>query len=333
MPSNKEAFIRYRAINRCLINKGLATKEDLIRACSEATSHDVSWRTIAEDIRAMRNDEGLGFEAPIENVVNQGYRYSDPDYSIDLVPLSNEELRSLEFASRLFQEYSQVGIFSTFSGAVERLSQKLSLRIAEENESRLGKIVEFESSTSDGGSGLVDEFIECIRHQIAVRVGYLSFSSRKKSNPMIHPYFLKEYRNRWYLIGWHEEYGEIRTLALERIESLERDYSVNFHRVPFDPAAYYHHAIGISVNNTEPVDALIRVTAREWPYIHSQPWHHSQELISEDSDFVEFRLRIIVNFEFKSLLLSYGSRIEILKPESLRIELAEEYKKAMKIYR
>ncbi|MCB9245595.1 MAG: WYL domain-containing protein [Flavobacteriales bacterium] len=332
MPSNKEAFIRYRAINRCLINKGLATREDLIRACSEATSHDVSWRTIAEDIRAMRQDEVLGFEAPIENVVNQGYRYSDPAYSIDRIPLKDEELRSLQFAARLFQEYSQVGIFTTFSGAVERLSQKVAIRLQEGSESGLGKIIEFESTTSDGGSGLVDDFIECIRHRIVVRIAYVSFSSGSRSNPRIHPYFLKEYRNRWYLIGWHEDHGAIRTLALERIESVERDYGASYRVEQFDPARYYEHAIGVSVNDSEPVHALIRVDKREWPYIQTQPWHSSQQLVRENEGSVEFSLHIIVNFEFKSLLLSYGKRIEVLEPADLRRDIRRELGEAFESY-
>ena len=64
MPSNKEALVRYRAINRCLINNNIATKQVLISACTEAVGALVSWRTIAGDINAMRNNAQLGYMAP-----------------------------------------------------------------------------------------------------------------------------------------------------------------------------------------------------------------------------------------------------------------------------
>ncbi len=331
MPANKDALIRYRAINRCLINRGIASKDDLIDACSEATTHDVSWRTIAEDIRAMRNDLSLGYEAPIENVPNQGYRYSDPDYSIDRIPLNNEELSSLSFAAKLLDQYRDVGIFSTFSGAVQKLSEKLMIRLSGTGDDDK-KVVAFETSTADGGGDWIDELLGHIRRKTVVRIGYFSFSSGRQSTHLIHPYFLKEYRNRWYLVGWHEAYSQIRTLALERIDSMEPDYTTSYRDQEFDASAYYKNAIGVSVNDSEPVLAKIRILAREWPYVESQPWHHSLKATDKGEEFVIFTLKVIVNYEFKNLLLSYGNSIEVLEPESLRRTIAAEISSASAKY-
>lgn len=332
MPSNKEAFIRYRAINRCLINGKVVSKEKLIDACSEATSHDVSWRTIAEDIRVMRQDDGLGFHAPIENVVNQGYRYTRDDYSIDNIPLNNEEVDSLGFAARLLEQYRDVGIFSTFSGAVQKLSQKLSIKL-QSDEHDIDKVIDFESSTSDGGSTLIDPLMTHIRQKTVLNIRYYSFSSGRESVHTVHPYFLKEYRNRWYLLGWHETYKQMRTLALERIISLEPEYSIVFEKKSFDPAKYYANAIGVSVNNSDVINAKLKVVAREWPYIESQPWHHSMHIIEESKDHVIFGLHLIVNYEFKNLILSFGSGIEVLGPQSLRSEIARDFLRSAEVYK
>lgn len=331
MPANKDALIRYRAINRCLINKGIASKDALMDVCSEATGHDVSWRTIAEDIRAMRNDLSLGYEAPIENVPNEGYRYSDPDYSIDRIPLNNAELGSLTFAAKLLDQYRDVGIFSTFSGAVQKLSEKLKIRLSESGEEDK-KVVSFESSTTDGGGTWIDEILGHIRMKTVIRIEYFSFSSGRQSTHLIHPYFLKEYRNRWYLVGWHEGYSQIRTLALERIDSMEPDYKTAYREQDFDASAYYRNAIGVSVNDTEPVLVRIRILAREWPYVRSQPWHHSLKLEEEANDQVTFSLHVIVNYELKNLLLSYGKSVEVLEPLSLREQIASELKDASHQY-
>jgi len=323
--------MRYRAINRCLINNGIASKEQLVNACIEATSHEVSWRTVAEDIRVMRNDLTLGYEAPIENVVNRGYRYTDPEYSIDRIPLNNEELSSLTFAARLLDQYRDVGIFSTFSGAVQKLSEKLKIRLSESGNER-EKVVAFESSTTDGGGTWIDELLAHIRRETVIKVRYFSFSSAREATHLIHPYFLKEYRNRWYLIGWHEQYEQIRTLALERIDSLEPDYHTSYRKQAFDANAYYRTAIGVSVHDSEPVHALIQIESREWPYVKSQPWHHSMKLVEDLEEHVVFSLDVIVNYEFKHLLLSFGKAVKVLEPKELRDELAAELSAAARHY-
>ena len=64
--ASKNALIRYRAINRCLIDYKIVSMEKLIEQCKIATYQPyISKRTIQEDIRAMRNDEFLGYDAPI----------------------------------------------------------------------------------------------------------------------------------------------------------------------------------------------------------------------------------------------------------------------------
>ena len=279
----------------------------------------------------MRNDLSLGYEAPIENVPNQGYRYSDPDYSIDRIPLNNEELSSLSFAAKLLDQYRDVGIFSTFSGAVQKLSEKLMIRLSESGGDDK-KVVAFETSTADGGGDWIDELLGHIRRKTVVHIGYYSFSSGRQSTHLIHPYFLKEYRNRWYLVGWHEAYSQIRTLALERIDAMEPEYTTSYRDHEFDASEYYKNAIGVSVNDSQPVLAKIRIVAREWPYVESQPWHHTLKLEEKGDDFVTFSLKVIVNYEFKNLLLSFGSSIEVLEPSSLRETIADELRGATSKY-
>jgi predicted DNA-binding transcriptional regulator YafY len=333
MPSNKEALIRYRAINRCIINKGIASKDDLIRACEEATYHDVSWRTVAEDIRAMRYDEQLGFEAPIENVVNEGYRYGMEGYSIDKIPLNSEEVNALNFASRLLMQFKDIGIFNTFGGAVEKLSEKLSFGLRERENKNLENIVAFEKSLSDGGSKWINSFLDCIRSKTVVRISYHSFSSGRKAEHVLHPYFLKEDRNRWYVVGWHDGYNEIRTLALERIDKLKEDYAVAYKPGEFDISEYYKNAIGVTVDRTEPVRIVLKVPQREWQYISTQPWHESMKMLEMADGFVRFEVTLIVNFELKSMLLSFGGSIEVIEPQSLRDWISKEWQLALDRYK
>lgn len=332
MPANKEALVRYRAINRCLIDRRISTKDNLIDACTEAIGAHVSWRTIAGDIKAMRQDEQLGYLAPIINIKNEGYAYSDKNYSIDSIPLQKEELLAISFAAKLLKQYSQVDLFSTFSGAVEKLSEKVDIKIKENNTTELGEVIAFEKSTEDGGSRYINDLLQHIRQKTVVRMEYHSFSSNSTKTHTIHPYFLKEYRNRWYVIGLHESYHEIRTLALERIKQLEPDYSEVYKESDVDMNQYYQHAVGISVTKDEPIEIVFELSKREYQYIESQPIHRSQKCLSMAENSVTVQLNAILNYELKTTLLALGSKIKVLKPNSIRDFLKGEATAMLKHY-
>ena len=111
MPKNKEALIRYRVINRCLLDKTYVTRRELKEACEKALDiYPIGERTIDADINAMRHDNRLGYMAPIKMDRRRGvYYYEDPAYSIDNIPLNEDELESIVFASKLLEQFKGSG--------------------------------------------------------------------------------------------------------------------------------------------------------------------------------------------------------------------------------
>ncbi|MBQ9576118.1 MAG: hypothetical protein IJV11_04495 [Muribaculaceae bacterium] len=110
MPANKNALIRYKTIDRCLRNRfRLWTIDDLTEACSaalremEGVTKGVSVRTVQGDLQMMRSDK-LGYNAPIEVFDRVYYRYADPDYSINGMPLTEDDCRLLRQAVEMLDE-------------------------------------------------------------------------------------------------------------------------------------------------------------------------------------------------------------------------------------
>lgn len=332
MSVTKEALIRYRAINRALVQQKVVPKEKLIRICSEAIGVEVAWRTIAGDINAMRNSDQLGFYAPIKNERGLGYRYTDENFSIDQIPLQDEEITALSFAAKLLKQYSHIKIFSTFSGAVEKLSQNLDVQIRHQDQADLGDFIAFEDNTSDGGSVFLNEMLQHIRQKTVISILYNSFSSQTQKEHIIHPYFIKEYRNRWYVLGFHEQYNELRTMALERIITISPTYNITFKPSTFDVASYYKDAIGVSILSTPPQNVILSVVKSQWQYLQSQPLHPTQTLIEESETDVIVKIHVICNYELRSALLSMGGAIKVLKPQSLRSEMEKEIKRILQNY-
>lgn len=107
MPANKNALIRYKTIDRCLRNRYRRwTIDDLVEACSDALYEmegilkGVSVRTVQGDLQIMRSDK-LGYNAPIEVYDRIYYRYTEPDYSISDMPLTEDDCLLLKEAVEL----------------------------------------------------------------------------------------------------------------------------------------------------------------------------------------------------------------------------------------
>lgn len=330
MSGNKEALIRYRAINRCLQNKKSATKDELVRACSEAVGTQVAWRTVASDIHAMRFDEGLKFYAPIVNEKNLGYRYEDPKYSIDNIPLSNRDMDALSFAARLLKQYSSVEIFRQFADAVDRLNERVSLPLSEARSEQ--SILGFEYVTGNTGSEHLNQLIELIKNKTVARITYRSFSRDEDREYVIHPYYLKQYRNRWYLVGRYEDTEGIRTFGLDRMVQILPDYKVTYRPSMFDSRAYYSDAIGVSVFDTPPVEIKLWISRKQAPYILTLPIHESQKVISENAEGVTIALKVIINYELISSILAMGSDAKVLSPPELMDQVRKQLKSGLGNY-
>jgi predicted DNA-binding transcriptional regulator YafY len=329
MSGNKEALIRYRAINRCICNKKTATKDELIRACTDALGIQVAWRTIAADINAMRYDEGLKYYAPIKNNRGIGYFYEDPDYSIDEIPLNQEELHALKFTSNLLKQFSSVDIFDSFNIAVSKLSERLEIGIKSNEEGAKYNFIEFETGVVQSGSEFLAQIIDAIKSKVVIKLHYGSYQREGIKEYSLHPYYLKEYRNRWYAIGWCDEVRDIRTFGLDRIKHIDEMYDTDYYQSNFNPKEYYKHALGISVmQNVEPTKIQVLISAKQTPYVLSRPIHHSQELVSQSGKGAIINLFVIINYELISTFLSLGSDLEVVSPIELKSQLMEQHRKA-----
>ena len=145
------------------------------------------------------------------------------------------------------------------------------------------------------------------------------------------PHALKMFERRWYLIGrYHKTH---RTFALDRMTNVVLQEE-NFKRDPkFDLEKMFSGSYGIIVEDI-PVESIwLKVEAHQANYLRSLPLHRSQmELNSKSEDYAIFALRVCPTFDLRQKILSLGSAVEVLKPESLREEMREEVRRMSKMY-
>lgn len=321
MPKNKNAFIRYRIIDSAIRNKHkkFPSKLDLIEACSGLGQ--VSARTIDGDIYDMKFDEELGYAAPIEyNRKQKGYYYSDPNYSINNLPLKQEDLYALEFACSLLKQFDGVEPIKQFMQSVEKIEDYVNLRTTYGNDDFL-QIVETEKSLTQLGNEHLSTILQSIKEQQTMLLHYQGYGHTSVKVYQLHAYVLKEYRNRWYVVGQDANSNQIKTFALERIKQIIPT-NASFTRDPdFNPANYFKYSFGISVNDLHAQEIHLQFNPKEAPFIKSQPLHQTQKILVDNDKKLVIAITVIPSYELKSHILSYGSQVKIIKPKALATEI------------
>ena len=134
MPANKYALLRYRIIDRCLTNKGkpFPSREDLRQACEDALfgsgGDAISLSTIDKDIWAMKNENELGYYAPIKfSKQNGGYFYEEEGYSISELSLGDEDLEAIRFATATLEQFRSIPIFKQYESAIDKIINRVNI--------------------------------------------------------------------------------------------------------------------------------------------------------------------------------------------------------------
>ena len=192
--------------------------------------------------------------------------------------------------------------------------------------------IHFERNPEIGGSKYFDLLVRAIENKQVLRLYYLPFYEDKPYFNEVHPYLLKEYKSRWYLVGLNAFKGKVRTYALDRIRDLQISTGTEYSPPAFDTEAYFKNAIGIIAPEGPPPLIKLAVQLTQAQYLISRPWHDSQNILEENEEQVVFSFRVHPTYEFRSLVLSLGKDGAIVEPVSLREEMKQELEYMLKHY-
>jgi len=335
MAQNKNALIRYKTIDKCLQNAYRKwTLVDLIDACSDALYEyegkdtNVSKRTVQLDIQLMRSDK-LGYNAPIICYERKYYKYEDSDYSITNIPLTENDMNVLTETVEMLKQFKDFSLFSELGGIIQRLEDKV---YTEKTKSTA--IIHLDKNEHLKGLEHLDLLYQAILKKICLKLTYQSFKARTPSDFTFHPYILKEFNNRWFLVGKKDKGESILTLALDRILNIDFDLKATYQNDDFDGDEFYQHTIGVTVlKRNKPSNVVLKIDCYNAPYVLTKPFHPSQEVLEKmPGGGVIIQLRVHQNFELERLLLGFGDGLEVLKPKGLRTRLSQKLKRAAALY-
>ena len=297
--SKRESISRYNLIIKKLRKLPCTFDEiaDYLSRESELQSYNfnVSKRTFQRDLDDIRSLFNIDIQ----------YDFSGKVYSIN-----NEEQQ--EVNDRILEA------FDTFNA----------LNVSD----RLSKYIHFEKRRPQGTENLYG-LLHSIKNGFQINFSYQKFWDDVAEKRSFEPYALKEFKNRWYVIGKDLKDEKIKSFALDRLTDLHITKRAFKYPKDFDIEEYYKHCFGIiSPNGSKPQEIILSFDPIQGKYIKSLPLHESQIVILETKSELQIKLFLCVTFDFELELLSYGENVKVLNPKSLADRIRCEHQKAFKLY-
>ncbi|MFW5700137.1 MAG: helix-turn-helix transcriptional regulator [Cyclobacteriaceae bacterium] len=334
MSINKNAIIRYRTLDKCFRNPGRRYFiEDLLEACNLALidfgidGEGVKRRQLYDDIRFMESEQG--WSIPLlkkRDGKKTWYRYEDTNFSIDNQPMNEAEANHLREAISLLQRFKGLPQFEWINELIPKLEHSFKLKPIEQ------EIMGFDSNEFLKGIEYIEVLFNAIFYKRVLKIDYKSFKSEIPSSQIIHPYYLKQFNNRWFLFGHNHDLNMITNLALDRIICVD-ETNFEYRENELDFYEFFEDVIGVTrPEDTEIITLKLQFSTSRAPYVLTKPIHGSQKKVSLDENGLIITIEVIPNFELDQLILSFGADVKVLEPGSYQNKIHTLLKNAIKKY-
>ena len=292
---------RYLQILQLIEKSKFATSAEMLDKIIES-GIKISDRQLKRDIESLRTEFGLDIHY---SVFKKGYY------------LDNEDLTFPYFLKLL-----------EFSQNIDLLTSYL------KEGSNISEYIEFEDYNTFKGLQYIREIAFFIKDGLEVRLKYKRFDAKTEKEYNFQPYLLREYLNRWYVIGLLSDTEEIRTFGLDRIVSLNNS-GQKFKKCKSNSiVSLFRNVIGINASDNDIVEDIELVCKPfQGNLLKTLPLHNSQKIILETPDEIVFSYKLVVNFELKQRLLMISTQSKVTKPVSLKNEIEKMLTEAQNCYK
>lgn len=339
MPTNKNALTRYALIDRMLANRHKAYSiqditDELAEKLPSLGQEGVSKRCVEKDLNYLEFDSPFNVEieeywidASDKNdrpYQKRCIRYFDPTFSIFKPKLTEDEKSVLSIALDTLGQFEGLENFEWLRDLKERL-----------NFVERQPIISLSKNIHSNSTLIARLFTAISLHQVII-LCYHTFINSDSKEVSIVPYLIKEYNNRWFLIGSACDTGKILTFPLDRIDDFTIDFKNSYIPAPLDLTERYEEIIGVTFNEEQPLEKItFWVSDKSKDYIETKPIHGSQTRVKGVKDhklrdlnpklkggtffYIECRL----NYELIRELTSYGPELVVISPGNIVATIKE----------
>ncbi len=293
-------FKRYMLILEKLNQSNFPSFNDIKEYLCE-WGFDISYRTLQRDIEQIRNEFGVELEYSKQH---RGY-FVNQEKGINLDQFFN---------------------FMEIAKTANLLNESLS-----ENKQSLNYI-NFDRSNKVKGLEYIPIILRAIKQEKWLKLRHYHFLRGYASDRRLSPYLLKEYQNRWYVLGIDPQY-RVSVFALDRIQQVELEEEKFIFDKEFQPNKVFDKRIGVSgLEYSQVEEVILSYSCEQAMYIKTLPIHHSQKILIDNEEELRISIEVVINYELMMEILKRGADVKVIQPQHLAQEIQNIYCKALSQY-
>src|SRR5919109_131151 len=324
MPRNDQITRQWHSLRRLENSHGL-TLSALVEAVPD--DYPKNARTVRRDLEAL---EAVGFPLVTERHNGQTrWRLIEGFREIPALGFSATELMALTFSRKLLQPLEGTEIQSALNSALNKVASALPPQghqyvRALDNLFSIGlgphKNYQQYKNTID----LITRAIDKTR---TAQIRYFSASRNSTGRREVDPYRLWYASGGLYLIAYDHLRKDVRMFAVERIRSMT--FTDHPYQMPlgFNVEEYVQDALMIMRGRRVDVELLFSKKVAAW--VKDKLWHASQEAVPMKDGRLRTILKVADTDELVGWILSFGSQVRVISPETLRTKVRDEAKRVL----
>lgn len=167
---------------------------------------------------------------------------------------------------------------------------------------------------------------KAIEENSELKISYFDYVSEREKNKTIQPYRLKQKDFKWYVLATDSTEVPFKSYALERIRDIEVLGKFKPKKIDFESP--FQDAIGMFTNE-DAVKVVLEFDHRDGHYLKANPMHHSQKIISESKETIQFELFVKPTLDFIMEIMKRTWSLKVIEPEFLKEKFLGYWKDAI----
>ncbi|WP_418510799.1 helix-turn-helix transcriptional regulator [Corallibacter sp.] len=293
---------RLQFIIQFIYDETYASKERILEFLNDK-DFNISSRTLERDFEKIKSDFGIELTY---NKQHNGY-YVDKEKSVKV--------------ASFFKFLELVSLADVFADGLKNNTSTLDY-------------VQFDDSSNLKGLNNLETILMAIKQERDLEFTHHNFYFKTYKEKIITPIIVKEYINRWFVIGVPKGEHEIRTFGIERISNIRLGKLSTKERAPYlEQTKRFKNIIGLRYTDDKPEHIVLKVSDLHLKYLESLPLHHSQKSKPHsDHGFAIVTYDLIPNYEFIIEILKMSIETEVLEPQWFRERIKKEVEQIYKKY-
>ncbi|AEH01984.1 YafY family protein [Lacinutrix sp. 5H-3-7-4] len=286
-------------------------------------------------IEKIKNGKNTSFEAIKSFLFDNGFEHTKRTIQRDFDNLRNEfgvEILYNSSKNNYFIDYENSPNFESFIRFLELVNTADLLKESFKSKSKSLEHIVFDNSEGLQGIQYLELFLTAIKQHREISFTHYNFQKNTTTKRLLKPYLLKEYANRWYIVGEQEGIKEFRNFGIDRVSNVQLTENTFVPNTEVDINYLYNDVIGMVYSEDTKQRVVLSFTPEQGQYIKTLPLHHSQQIIIDSDVELQISLDVIPNRSLVERILMYGNSVKVIEPNTLVDKVKEILELALSKY-